>query len=439
MLSNPLTLASALVLCFATSASAQQQLQQARVLGPVKDAGIYHVSTGTWTRSSGQQANLGPDIIYRNDHSSGYFGVGWEGAQGVDEGMLPGMGHPFSGSQDSYLINGLSFSYCALGAGPGITWDLFLYDSYVPCDDPDIPAHCINLVWTMNTGNLPGNSACWLVTLDLTGGAEACMQADGGPCAPGYQGPVQSLDHFGFGQIWLNNGNFAGPLLAGNPNWTGGPNGRGDGTCYLPGLKCPAGATGLGAQDWFAIGTPTNGCNIGSYWISGGCGKGSLSPLASFDCTLFADCALVCDTACEQIICDEAQDPNNVADATVNDDCGGSDGSLILFLSNATPNKATYALISTGSGAAVNPPGANGTLCVADSIGRYAQDISVISGTGTAQLDLMNAVTGGGGGGVPNIGGNIVGGTWNCQWWYRHQNTATGSRFSSLVTFGPVQ
>lgn len=38
----------------------------------------------------------------------------------------------------------------------------------------------------------------------------------------------------------------------------------------------------------------------------------------------------------------------------------------------------------------------------------------------------------------PNNVGNLVGGTWNCQWWYRHENTSTGSRFSSLVNFGPV-
>ena len=211
-------------------------------------------------------------------------------------------------------------------------------------------------------------------------------------------------------------------------------------------MTCAAGATGLGEQDLFGIGTNTlnpvfgNGCFWVGYNNTNGCGGPISNPFSSFDYTLFADCTQTCTPpVCSTVSCDDAQDPNNVADATVNDDCLGSDGSLILLLSNATPFKGTYALISTGSGAVANPPGATGTLCVAGSIGRYAKDISAISGTGTAQLDLMNAVTGGGGGGVPNIGGNIVGGTWNCQWWYRHQNSATGSRFSSLVTFGPVQ
>ena len=95
-------------------------------------------------------------------------------------------------------------------------------------------------------------------------------------------------------------------------------------------------------------------------------------------------------------------------------------------------------MISTGTATIVNPPGATGTLCVGGTIGRYSQDIMTISSNGGAQLDLMNAVTGGGNGGIPNNGGQLIGGTWNCQWWYRHQNTAAGSRFSSLVTFGPV-
>ena len=440
MHSNPLASASAMVLCLATTASAQQQIQAVRVLGPVRDAGIYHVATGTWTRNSGPQANLGPDIIYRNDVVSSYFGTGWESAQGVDEGILPGPGNPFSGPQNAYLINGLSFSYCALGAGPGITWDLELYDSYVACDDPDFPGGCINSVWTWSLGTLPRSSACWLVTLDLSGGAEACVEADGGFCAPGYDG-AGGLDGYGFGQTWLNGGLTAGPVLAGDPNWSP----RGDGTCYQPNMTCPAGATGLGEQDLLGIGTnPLGGAGNGCFWFNynnlNGCGGPNSSPSLSVDHTLFADCTIDCHIDyCDIIICDEATDPNNVADATVNHDCNGSDGSLILHLSKATPFKATYALISTGNGVISNPPGATGALCVAGSIGRYAQDISVISGAGTTQIDLMNATTGGGGGGVPNIGGNIVGGTWNCQWWYRHQNTAAGSRFSSLVTFGPVQ
>ena len=103
MLRSSLLAASAVLLCCAT-ASAQQVPQARKILGAVKDAGVYHVVTGTWTRN-GSTANLGPDIIYRNDHGSGYFGVGWENAPGVDEGILPGTTNPAVGTQDVYDIN----------------------------------------------------------------------------------------------------------------------------------------------------------------------------------------------------------------------------------------------------------------------------------------------------------------------------------------------
>jgi len=68
MLRSSFIAASAVILCCAT-ATGQQQLSAYKMLGPVKDAGIYHVGTGTWTRGSGAKANLGPDIIFRSDVS----------------------------------------------------------------------------------------------------------------------------------------------------------------------------------------------------------------------------------------------------------------------------------------------------------------------------------------------------------------------------------
>ena len=433
MLRSSLLSASAILLCCATTASAQQQIQARKVLGAVKDAGIYHVATGTWTRNN-SSANLGPDIIYRNDHASGYFGTGWEAATGVDEGILPGTGNPFAGSQDAYEINGISFSYCANGAGPTITWDLELFDSYVPCDDPDLPANCINSAWAMTFANLPANSGCWLVTLDLAGGSEACVEADGGNCAPGYQGGGLGLDSFGFGQTWNNGGVIAGPILSGNPNWAP----RGDGTCYQPNMTCAAGATGLGDEDFFGIGTPLNGCFwFGGYVNTNGCGLSSQGPNGSMNHTLFADCTVtaICDPTCESISCDETLDVNNIADATVSGDCDTTDGSLVYSVSNGFAGQFTYPLISLSSGAVTNPPNALGTLCVSGQIGRYVKDVAKFDSNGGYKMDLMNTLTSGSQ--VPLIGGGLPGSTWNMQSWHRDgQNPA---RFSSLTTFGPVQ
>ena len=114
MLSSSLVSAGAVILCCAT-ANGQAQVSAHKMLGPVKDAGIFHVGTGTWTRGSAAKANFGPDIIFRSDVSSGYFGTGWEGSEAIDEGILPGTGNPNktgnAGPQDGYGIDGIQFGY----------------------------------------------------------------------------------------------------------------------------------------------------------------------------------------------------------------------------------------------------------------------------------------------------------------------------------------
>ena len=128
MLRSSLIAASAVVLC-ATS-SAQQQVQAMKVISPVRDAGIYHVSTGTWTRT-GSKANLGPDTIYSASAPSGYFGTGWEDHTGVDEGMLPSPSSGEPNTQDNYLIDGFDFSYCSQATT--LTWSYEFLPSFVPC------------------------------------------------------------------------------------------------------------------------------------------------------------------------------------------------------------------------------------------------------------------------------------------------------------------
>ena len=57
--------ASALFVC--ASATAQNNgPQAAKITAPVKDAGVYHMATGTWTRNTSATANIGPKVIYNN-------------------------------------------------------------------------------------------------------------------------------------------------------------------------------------------------------------------------------------------------------------------------------------------------------------------------------------------------------------------------------------
>lgn len=247
---------------------AQGQLQPLRIPGPVKDAGVFHVGTGTWTRSVGSQANLGPDVIFRSDVPSGYFAVGWEGQEGVDEGILPGKANPNEtgnpGPQDSYLIDGMQFGYCSQSTAP-VNWDFVFYDSYVPCDIPSAPANCINCAGSLPTLALPAGGFCWTALFDLSlGGYEVCLEADGGNCAPGYDGGGLGLDHFGWGHTWNTvDQAFTGPLLAGHDAaWFP----EGEGTVYQPAFTNACNlplASGLGAEDYFAIHGPgalTAGC-----------------------------------------------------------------------------------------------------------------------------------------------------------------------------------
>ena len=408
-----------------------------RVTMPTKDAGIYHVATGTWTRSHGATANLGPDVIYRADVPSGYFGVGWEGTQGVDEMILPtpaNTEHP--GLQEFYRIDGFEFAYCSSSAGL-VDWEFVFYDSYVPCDNPDDPANCIHPVAAFALAGLP-TGACWTVTVDLSGGFEFCMQGDGGPCNPGYQGAASGLDHAGWGATWhTSDGGWAGPMFDGhNKPWYP----EGDGTCYSPAFNNPCGlpvASGLGARDLFGIG---EGFGPGCYWtdlcadVTGPCDGVMNAPCAQFHMILYTDCGTPCDPDCSDgVFCDA--NPANAAGVFV-DTCTCTQLGIDVTLSNAPPGQFTYLLVGQGTAAITDPPGAVGDLCLGGaSIGRYVQDVGAIDAAGTFSTDILNAVSGGGGGDIPTIGGNLctpAGQTWRFQYWHRGGG-ANPSRFSKGI------
>lgn len=437
MLRSSLLAVSAAILC--TAASGQQQVQAKKVLGPVRDAGIYHVATGTWTRTGGQ-TNISPDCIYRNDANSGYFGTGWDNCKGVDEIMLPGTSNlKYPTSFDSYLVDGMSFSWCKNGAGT-VDWTFEFYDSFVPCDDVDSPANCINsLGVTYTFTGLPGGSACWILTVDLAGGYELCFETDGGVCAPDYQGGGLGLDHAGVSHQWLAaDGLTTGPILQGNPTWDT-PGGY---TCYNNVGMCGATveATGLGTQDLFTI-TGAAPCAVGpgcfffgGYTNTNGCDLPSQTPLGSFNLCLFADCNTDCDsTDCFTTYCDT--NPNNVAVTTL-DNCDLNTTSVVT-LAGAAPGQFSYLLIGMGSGTLTDPQGGLGDLClIGSAIGRYNKpgDVAVTSSTGGRVQDIKDSNTGGANFGLPNPpGGSIMPGqTWNFQYWYR--DGMNPARFSNAIT-----
>ena len=155
----------AIAFLLGTPCLAQGVLQPQAIPSPVRNAGIYHVATGTWTRGSSAMAALGPDVIYRNDAFSGYFTtLGSQFASGdhsiLDSGRIPTSAGSVAGvTQDVYVVDGLEFSYCSDDSGPNLGITFSLYDSYRPCDlIVTAPTAPFSLAGSLTAIGLPGSS-----------------------------------------------------------------------------------------------------------------------------------------------------------------------------------------------------------------------------------------------------------------------------------------
>lgn len=128
-----------------------------------------------------------------------------------------------------------------------------------------------------------------------------------------------------------------------------------------------------------------------------------------------------------------ATNPANAAGIQVST-CDCTAPSIHVELMDGAPGEFGYLLTGKGVTPIPDPPGATGDLCLGGSaIGRFTADLGTIDPAGSLSTDILNAQTGGGGGGVPNIGGNFCsppGQTWSFQYWYRQQGS---SRFSMAV------
>jgi hypothetical protein len=457
MLRSSLIAASAAILCCATASGQQQQIQARQITAPVKHLGIYHVATKTWTRGIDKQGALGPDVVYRADCSSGYFGVGWECSEGVDEIIIPGPTNPNPGTAADVQVNGYEWGYCSLSTGP-VCWTFKFYESYVPCDDPDIPVFCQTDCPPANSfGCLPGGTPsgginCWLFTVDLMGGYEMCLGTDGGACNPGYDGGGQGFDYGGIGTIWATlDGNTTGPFLDGyDVDWC-----NPGGTCAIPGftaVPCPLATTasGYGAQDFFGVGTPFFGCFFfQGYKNINGCGLVNNTPGAQFHTLLFANanCSACSGTECNYSnVCvkgildtdmdglPDAIGPTNLMDVAL-DNCVLGDGSLILFgfaCGSQFDGNIGYPIVSVNPAKNTAPSIVNGTLCIVGTGPvRYNKDFSVITSGAFTPVDLLNSVTNGSMLPVLNVPYQ-VGTKYGFQWW--HRDMMDPSRYSRSVS-----
>ena len=390
----------------AMSATAQQSMQTAqpqRINGTAKHAGIYHVATGTWTRTQGATANVGPDIVYNNTADGIYWTgeIHENGAEWVDEGQLPGASSPFGANKECYTINAFDMYYGTSSLPGTLTMDVNWYDAYDPCTNPNEANSCINWAGSTTGIDLPENGGSgfgfWIMTIDMAG-AEVDMNADGAPCLPLYDANVD-WDSFGWGASPV--GGNMGWILASDPDWTpnvtAGANGEsgGTGTYYdvSGAVSCNIdpllGHTGLNTQDLWRVVQPAGGALIigtGCYWYGGynnvlGCG--GLGPNNSFASNYIRIHASdVAGAACDT-------EPDLVFSSPGNTHCGTNTGgapsgpvriSYARDPSGATvgtlqavdgpDNEFGYFLVadSLGSGIAIS----NGFLYLQPPLGRYA-------------------------------------------------------------------
>jgi len=265
------------VLAVPAPAALSQVLATSRPAVGARDAGTFHVATNTWTRRVQQSTQnlIGPDVLYDNTCTTGYFSP-LVGDTYVDEGRLPSPSAPApTGCATSYRIDGFTFGYCTDQTSATFgTYTHRFYQAHTPCASiTNVSPTATIALNALPAGPALGTNTCWTVTIDLagSGGGSFVMAADGNG---GHQGSFQ--DRFGWAMSSSAAGSNTGPMIAGDPVVCA----AGAGTVFS---GAPGQGTGLGNLDQFRI--QDGGTPAGCYWFGG-------TPFSGFDLTLRG-------TACE--------------------------------------------------------------------------------------------------------------------------------------------
>ncbi|MEM6674671.1 MAG: hypothetical protein AAF726_17625 [Planctomycetota bacterium] len=478
MLRSSLFTASAFALAATAGAQSTPRPDTAeKITGPVKNAGIYHVDSGTWTRTPGAIVNLGPATVYTNTADSGYFSTG--GGQGsttfvgdsaaVDAGGLPGPGnanHPGL-TNDCYAINGFQLGYCDFSTlANQAGWDLSFYDDYASCQDPSAFTSRADLVLT----GFPSNG-CWIVTIDLEGGGEFALDADGGAAAPGFDDDPD-LDSFGF--LWNYSGtglDGTGLIIKGDPRGTdpgylyvppGPPPGTG-GTIATAGTEtyyggpsnCGTGiSTGYLQQDQYRVDDFNDPMNSGCYYflgyanISGAGVCGVSRPFTGFHLELYSDLAFDCGSIGPNCFGTNycSSNANSTGSEALLEVCGSDSAGADNVQLNASslPNFSFgFFITSQTQGFVATPPGSVGNLCLGGNIGRFVASNQIKSSGATGEFSLDTTAGEWTLSAIPTATGPYMampGITTNFQAWYRDSVGGTAvSNFTngSSVTWAP--
>jgi hypothetical protein len=441
MLRSSLIAASAFGLMASAGAQTPQPLNHVhKVPGAIKHAGIYHVATGTWTRTGGSISNFGAsDVVYSNTATSGYFttaggnpnaGNFGGGAENFDEGGLPGTtnGNVFTTgpNRDEYNINGITFGYCDLSTTAGSSgWNFNFFESYSPCTVNTAPDGS-----AAGTG-FPANG-CWTVDLDLTG-AEFCLGADGGAAAPGWDDDP-AFDSFGWSFTFAGTGTGnAGPLLVGDPvstdpTYIAGGQSPLDGTETYYGAisNCNSLGSGYLTRDFWWLEDPTGASTncyfFGGYSNNNGCG-GPSNPWASFYMEMRAEPGACGTPDIGTVYCNS--NPNSTGSNTSIQLLGSASvaaDDVTMVAGNLANNSFGFFITSQTQGFAPNPGGSQGNLCVAGNIGRFVAPGQIKSSGAGSEISLSTTAGEWSLTAIPSATGPysaVAGGTANFQLWHR--------------------
>ena len=277
-----LALLAATALTLPTHATAQDisgRLQP--IMTPVKDAGTYHLSTGTWSRAESSAALAGPEVLYDNTCTTGYYAGLDPGDVLIDSGRIPSTSS--GGLFDDYAINGFTLSYCSYEA-VSIDFEIAYWDCFEACmlwSQYNVPPDANIPLLGMPAGGPSGTQGCWLVTIDLANTSLGFELR--GDCDGGFDNvPGEDSFSWGFAMPPMTSGTISsGPTLGGDPAlaFNSSCGGVGDGTTF-PGFNSALDGTGLGNLDQFTIRClcDPGGC----YWFGGYSGiNGNAGPGAN--------------------------------------------------------------------------------------------------------------------------------------------------------------
>jgi len=415
-------------------AGAQQSSTPQPVTHEVRDAGTLHLATGTWTRRTTGAALVGPQALYDNTCTIGFFLQGSVGQVILDSGRVPSSSSPsnsvsLTGTADAYQIDAFDIGYCSLeSTAPSA--QISFFDCYSACSLGPLPSPIASFTLVnlpFGTGTTPGG--CWVMTIDL---ANTTLDFPlSGDCDGIYDGAPPNDD---FAWSWATTApqaaTLTGPLIAGDPlglfnsscgTW-------GDGTTFA-GSNPNVSGTGIGALDQFESNQPLEGC-----FFFGG--YGGTNPFASFYMRLSGDGVAnpgsngYCfgDGSSGACPCGNAGNPGQ--------GCGNSTGTQgARLVASGTPSISNDTIQFGVSGVPGSKPGVlirginqvtmpsgDGLLCASGQSGR--SQVVVTSASGNATISDYS----GSPFGLASYGPGVVA---NYQFWYRDpQSTCTGAGFN---------